>query len=192
MARQTDTAYLYQQCVDQPPFPPLISIALQFSEQYDDVRSVVITRYVTIHSKKCNICLTYVKHALNVRYKTYVKRINRVTSVKCMFLYHTLYMCFEKRTFNAWNEKHSFYHPSISLILTHYNPYIKLVISKRMFNPRSTYVLQNVFCVKHALLDSCVYACCTFSCVYRYIAIHTEFTSYRNTKCVSRDFPCSN
>ena len=48
-------------------------------------------------------------------------------------------MCFERRTFNAWNEKHSFYHPSKSLILTHYNPYIKikLVISKRMFNSRS-------------------------------------------------------
>ena len=41
--------------------------------------------YVTIHSKKCNVCFTYIKHALNVRYKTYIKRMNRVPYVKCMF-----------------------------------------------------------------------------------------------------------
>ena len=34
-----------------------------------------------IHSKKCNVCLPYVKHALNVRYKTYVKRMDRAPYV---------------------------------------------------------------------------------------------------------------
>ena len=29
-------------------------------------------KYKCVHSKKCNIRLPYVKHALNVRYKTYV------------------------------------------------------------------------------------------------------------------------
>ena len=34
-----------------------------------------------IHSKKCNARLPYVKHALNVRYKTYVKRMDRAPYV---------------------------------------------------------------------------------------------------------------
>ena len=34
-----------------------------------------------LHSKKCNVCLPYVKHALNVRYKTYVKRMDRAPYV---------------------------------------------------------------------------------------------------------------
>ena len=41
--------------------------------------------------------------------------------------YHTLYMRFEKHAFNAWVEKLSFYNPLKSLMLTYYNPCIKLV-----------------------------------------------------------------
>ena len=39
-----------------------------------------------IHSKMCNIRLPYVKHAFNVRYKAYVKRMDRVPYVERMFL----------------------------------------------------------------------------------------------------------
>ena len=41
--------------------------------------SVKVRMYV--HSKKWNVRLPYVKHALNVRYKTYVKRIDRAPYV---------------------------------------------------------------------------------------------------------------
>ena len=34
-----------------------------------------------IHSKKCNVRLPYVRYALNVRYKTYVKRMDRAPYV---------------------------------------------------------------------------------------------------------------
>ena len=36
---------------------------------------------IYIHSKMCNVRLPYVKHALNVRYKTYVKRMDRAPYV---------------------------------------------------------------------------------------------------------------
>ena len=38
-----------------------------------------------LHSKKCNVRLPYVKHALNVRNKTYVKRMVRAPYVYRMF-----------------------------------------------------------------------------------------------------------
>ena len=34
-----------------------------------------------VHSKKCNVRLPYVKHALNVRRKTYIKRMDRAPYV---------------------------------------------------------------------------------------------------------------
>ena len=46
-------------------------------------------------------------------------------------------MHFEKHAFNAWYEKHAFYHPLSSLMLTYYNPCIKWFLSKRTFNARS-------------------------------------------------------
>ena len=39
--------------------------------------------------------------------------------------------------FNAWYEKHAFYHPLKSLMLTYYNPYIKIGFLKRTFFARS-------------------------------------------------------
>ena len=38
-------------------------------------------KYYAIHSKKCSVRLPYVKHALSVRYKTYVKRMDRALYV---------------------------------------------------------------------------------------------------------------
>ena len=50
-------------------------------------------------------------------------------------------MRFEKHTFNAWYEKHAFFHALKSLMLTYYNPYIthalKWFFSKHTFNARS-------------------------------------------------------
>ena len=47
-------------------------------------------------------------------------------------------MRFEKHAFNAWVDKPAFYHPLKSLMLTYYNPCIKIVFfSKRMFKARS-------------------------------------------------------
>ena len=43
------------------------------------------TCILSLHSKKCNVRLPYVKHALNVRYKTYVKRMDRALYVLRMF-----------------------------------------------------------------------------------------------------------
>ena len=37
--------------------------------------------YIFIHSKKWNVRLPYVKHALNVHYKTFVKRMDRAPYV---------------------------------------------------------------------------------------------------------------
>ena len=34
-----------------------------------------------VHSKRCNLCLPYVKHAFNVRHKTYVKGMDRAPYV---------------------------------------------------------------------------------------------------------------
>ena len=45
------------------------------------VRKVRGRRLCVIHSKKCNVRLPYIKHALNVRYKTYVNRIDRAPFV---------------------------------------------------------------------------------------------------------------
>ena len=39
------------------------------------------TEFLSVHSKKCNVRLPYVKHALNVCYKTYVKRMDRAPYV---------------------------------------------------------------------------------------------------------------
>ena len=54
-------------------------------------------------------------------------------------------MRFEKHALNAWVEKHAFYHPLKSLMLTYYNECIKIVFLetyvKRTF--WLTYVLQN-------------------------------------------------
>ena len=54
-------------------------------------------------------------------------------------------MCFEKHVLNTWYEKHAFYHPLKSLILTYNTPCIKIVFLetyvKRMFWIQ--YVLQN-------------------------------------------------
>ena len=87
----------------------------------------------------CNILLPYVKHALNVRYKIYVKRMDWAPYVLCMFFYHTLYMRFEKHAFHAWCEKHALYISLKSLMLTYYNPCIKIVFfSKRTFNACSS------------------------------------------------------
>ena len=46
-------------------------------------------------------------------------------------------MHFEKFTFNAWCERHAFYHSLKSLMLTYYNPCIKIVFSKRTFSEHS-------------------------------------------------------
>ena len=55
-------------------------------------------------------------------------------------------MRFEKHVFNAWYEKHAFYHPLESLMLTYYIPCIKIVFLetyvKRMF--WLMYILQNI------------------------------------------------
>ena len=45
-----------------------------------------------LHSKKCNVRLLYVKHALNVRFETYVKRMDRAPYDKRMF-YTIRYTC---------------------------------------------------------------------------------------------------
>ena len=75
----------------------------------------------------CNVRLQYVKHALNVRYKTYVKRMDRAQLRLTYIFYHTLYMRFEKHALNAWYEKHAFYHPLKSRMLTYYILCIKIV-----------------------------------------------------------------
>ena len=43
--------------------------------------SIVIHEIRVVHSNKCNVRLPYVKHALNVRYKTYIKRMDRAPYV---------------------------------------------------------------------------------------------------------------
>ena len=71
-------------------------------------------------------------------------------------------MRFEKHAFNAWVEKPAFYHPLKSLMLTYYNPCIKIVFSR---NVHLTHVLVNVCFTKRrfthvtwrALLDLHVY-----------------------------------
>ena len=70
-----------------------------------------------------------VKLTFTVR-KTCVKRmlnawIEHHTFNVCF--YHTLYMRFEKHALNTWYEKYAFYHPLKSLMLTNYNPCIKIV-----------------------------------------------------------------
>ena len=47
--------------------------------------------------------------------------------------YHTLHMRFEKHAFNAWYEEHAFYHPLKSLMITYYNPCIKIVFLETYF-----------------------------------------------------------
>ena len=49
------------------------------------------------------------------------------------FFYHTLRMRFEKHAFKAWYEKHAFYHPLKSLMITSYNPCIKIVFLETYF-----------------------------------------------------------
>ena len=51
-------------------------------------------------------------------------------------------MRYEKHAFNAWVEKHAFYHPLKSLMLTYYNPSIKIVFLQTnvLQNARFTYV----------------------------------------------------
>ena len=92
---------------------------------------------LVIHGKMCNVRLLCVKHALNVCYKTYVKRMDRAQYVCYVCFYHTLYMRFEKHALNAWYEKHAFYHPLKSLMLTYYILCNKIVFLKthvkRMF-----------------------------------------------------------
>ena len=61
-----------------------------------------------IHSKMCNI--RWIEHHT---FKVY--------------FFHKLNMRFEKHTFNAWVEKHAFYHPLKRLMLTYYNPCIEIV-----------------------------------------------------------------
>ena len=86
-----------------------------------------------LHSKMCNVRLSYVKHALNTRYDTYVKRMNRVPRLTFVFLPYVIH-AFGKYAFKAWYEKHAFNHPLKSLMLTYYSPCIKIVFSKRTFN----------------------------------------------------------
>ena len=62
-------------------------------------------------------------------------------------------MCFEKHAFNAWVEKPAFDHPLKSLMLTYYNPCIKIVFSKRKFNARSGKRMFYKTPVLHAVLD---------------------------------------
>ena len=45
-----------------------------------------------VYSKMCNVRLLSVKHALNVRFETYVKRMDRVPYVKRM-LFTICYTC---------------------------------------------------------------------------------------------------
>ena len=85
-----------------------------------------ILDYSGVQSKKCNVRLPYVKHALNVSYKTYVQTQGSSTIRLPFVFYRTLYMRFEKHAFNAWVEKPTFYHPLKSLMLTYYNPCIKI------------------------------------------------------------------
>ena len=54
-----------------------------------------------------------------------------LSTIPLMYVFnHTLYMRFENHVFNAWYEKHVFYHPLESLMLTYYNPCIKKVFLK--------------------------------------------------------------
>ena len=54
--------------------------------------------------------------------------MHRSSTIRLTYVfYHTLYIHFEKHAFNAWYEEHAFYHPLKSLMLTYYNPYIKIV-----------------------------------------------------------------
>ena len=62
---------------------------------------------------------------LNVLY-THTFRTIRLTYV----FYHMLYLRFEKHALNAWYEKHAFYQSLKSLMLTFYNPCIKIVFLK--------------------------------------------------------------
>ena len=61
--------------------------------------------------------------------------------------YHTLYMRFEKHAFNTGVEKPAFYHPLKSLMLTCYNPCIKIVF----LDVRLTHVLVNICFTKRYL-----------------------------------------
>ena len=79
-----------------------------------------------LHSKKCNIRLPYVKHALNVRYKRYVKLWIEHHTFNVFFTIR--YTCvLKKHALNARVEKHAFYHPLKSLMLTYYNQCIKIL-----------------------------------------------------------------
>ena len=64
----------------------------------------------------------------------YLKYKDLATYVLHYMFYHVLYMRFEKRAFNAWYEKHALHHPLKSLIITNYNPCIKLYST---FNERT-------------------------------------------------------
>ena len=73
--------------------------------------------------------------------------MDRAPYIKRMFFYQTLYIRFEKHVFNAWYEKHAFYHPLKSICLhikTHaLNSFSRNARSgKRVFlqNIRFTYV----------------------------------------------------
>ena len=62
-------------------------------------------------------------------------------------------MRFEKHAFNAWYEKHAFYHPLKSLMLTYNNQCIKQFFSKLTFNARSGKRMFYKTPVLHMLLD---------------------------------------
>ena len=105
--------------------------------------------------------------------------------------YLTLYMRFEKHAFNTWYEKHEFYHPMKSLMLTYYIPCIKIVFLKHTLNARSgkrmfykTPILRTLLHVRKTCINErtfnmhysiytftmhfkkrMFYATCTFSCV---------------------------
>ena len=83
------------------------------------------------HIQKCNVCLPCVKHALNVQQMYVIERTLNAWiehhTFNVYFLPLPLYMRFEKHAFNAWYEKHAFYHPLDSIMLTYYNPSIKTV-----------------------------------------------------------------
>ena len=117
----------------------------------------------TIHSKKCNVHLPYVKHTLNVLYELYVKRMYRAPCFNVCF-YNTLYMRFEKHAFNAWYEKHAFYHPlkSLSLHITTHalnwlfsrNVCLTHILVNVCFTKRTFYVRYSTY-VKRALMNVC-------------------------------------
>ena len=84
-------------------------------------------------------------------------------------------MHFEKHAFNAWVEKPAFYHPLKSLMLTHYNPCIKIVFLENTFNARSVKRMFYKMPVLGTLLD--IRKTCRLPCVKRTFTMRLKKTA---------------